>query len=612
MDLTAVPTKDLEAIERGDWGAVSESTLRQIAGEDGPESGTVFNPRTLGQQAAREAGLTTRATITGLTGLPTLFSDAAVSGANMAGAGLPMPSRSLQDLMTRAGLPQPETGVERVGQGVQSALAGTLGMNLFGRALPPSMGPTKELIAQNPGYQIGGAVAGAAGTDISRELGADPLAAMGIGLIGSMAVPGGGVTGQTVGRGGKALVSPFTKAGREKIVGDVLLRHTTDVDDALARLSSYPQFVKGVRPTTAQVSGDPGLIGLQRFAKSIDPADTLGMQQSENNARLNEVFARYSRGPEGIEAMKARRNEITGPLREAAFAAGNARSVNPQPIVQKLDELAASAAGQRKAARDAAAFARAELDRLGDDIESPEYLYAARQNIADAIAGKFDGEMPQLRLARSQLREILNTVDAQLNEAAPGYAKYMDRYRKLSRGINQMETVQKFDKSGGGGIFLAAPDIRTGYDFFSQPFFRRAIENNMPELRKTLSRKQIVDLNAIGAELDRAAVQNQANVRVAGSDTFKNATTAFVIGRMFGRGVADNETAQKILKPIAWMQALTADELNGLLLSAVRDPKMASRLMMKASVLTLEPLSQELKRKATAAGIGQGISMMGE
>jgi hypothetical protein len=57
---------------------------------------------------------------------------------------------------------------------------------------------------------------------------------------------------------------------------------------------------------------------------------------------------------------------------------------------------------------------------------------------------------------------------------------------------------------------------------------------------------------------------------------------------------------------------LTADELNGLLLSAVRDPKMASRLMMKASVLTLEPLSQELKRKATAAGIGQGISMMGE
>jgi hypothetical protein len=76
--------------------------------------------------------------------------------------------------------------------------------------------------------------------------------------------------------------------------------------------------------------------------------------------------------------------------------------------------------------------------------------------------------------------------------------------------------------------------------------------------------------------------------------------------------VADNETAQKILKPIAWMQALTADELNGLLLSAVRDPKMASRLMMKASVLTLEPLSQELKRKATAAGIGQGISMMGE
>ena len=609
MDLSAVPTKDLEAIERGDWGTVSESTLRQLAGEDGPESGSVMNPRSIGQQAAREAGLSARAIASGITGFPNLFGDAIVSGANLAGADLPLPSQALQSLLTRAGLPKPETPAERVGQGIQSAMTGVGGTYLLGKALPPAMQATKDLLLTNPGYQIAGGVAGAAGSDVSRELGAGPMASMLFGIAGSTAVPGGGTGGAAVGRGVGAAVSPFSKAGREKIVGDVLLKHTTNADDAMMRMSAYPSFVRGTRPTAAQVSGDPGLIGLQRFAKSIDPADTLGMQQSENNARLNELFARYSIGDAGISRMKERRNDITGPLREAAFAAGNARSVNPAPIVQKLDEMAASAAGQRKPARDAAAFARTELERLGDDIESPEYLYAARQNIAEAIAGKYDGEMPQLRLARKQLGEILKTIDTQLDDAAPGYAKYMDRYRKLSRGINQMETVAKFDKSGGGGIFLSAPDIRTGYDFFSQPFFRRAIENNMPELRKTLSRKQIVDLNAIGAELDRAAVLNQANVRVAGSDTFKNATTAFVIGRMFGPGVAGNETAQKLLKPIAWMQALTADELNGLLLNALRDPKLATRLMQKASVLTIDPLGKELKRKAMATGIGQITSL---
>jgi hypothetical protein len=610
MDLSGIPTKDLEALSAGDWANVSTETLEMISGESkGVQEGSVFNPRTIGQQAKREAGLTGRAIATGITGFPNLIGDAVISAANLAGADLPLPSRSLQGLLTKHGTPVPETSLERINQGIMSAMSGVGGMYGLGRALPQSMAGTKELLLTDPRYQIGGAVAGSAGADISREMGANPAASLGLGIIGSMAVPTGGVSANAVSRGVGAAVSPFSKAGREKIVGDVLLKHSTNADDALMRMSAYPSFVKGVRPTTAAVTGDPGLIGLQRFAKSIDPADTLGMQQSENNALLNELFARYSLGSERIGQMKDRRNEITSALRESAFAAGNAKSVDPLPIVRKLDLMASSASGQRKPARDAAAFARSEMERLGDNIESPEYLYAARQNIAEAIAGKYDGEMPQLRLARKQLGEILQTIDGQIESAAPGYSKYMDRFRKLSRGINQMEEVAKFDKSGGGGIFVSAPDIRTGYDFFSQPFFRRAIENNMPLLRKTLSKKQIGDLNSIGAELDRAAVLNQANVRVAGSDTFKNATTAFVIGRMFGAGVAQNETAQKLLKPIAWMQALTADEMNGLLLAAVRDPKIASRLMMKASVLTIDPLGKELKRKAVASGIGQGISM---
>ena len=59
-------------------------------------------------ELGRQIGLTARGAVTGLTAIPAMVADAPVSIANALGANLPLPSQAQQQLMTRAGLPEPQ------------------------------------------------------------------------------------------------------------------------------------------------------------------------------------------------------------------------------------------------------------------------------------------------------------------------------------------------------------------------------------------------------------------------------------------------------------------------------------------------------------------------
>ena len=97
-------------------------------------------PRGVAAEIGRQAGLTGRAAVSGITGLPALASDALVSLINqITGKQIPMPSQAQQQLMTRAGLPEPETPQERVVQDITSAGFGVLGASGLGRMLPGTM-----------------------------------------------------------------------------------------------------------------------------------------------------------------------------------------------------------------------------------------------------------------------------------------------------------------------------------------------------------------------------------------------------------------------------------------------------------------------------------------
>lgn len=78
-------------------------------------------------QMPRQLGLTARNVLTGVTGLPALGADLAMSGINLAlpqGMQQRMPSEAFQNLLTQVGLPEPKTDLERGVGMAQAAMTG--------------------------------------------------------------------------------------------------------------------------------------------------------------------------------------------------------------------------------------------------------------------------------------------------------------------------------------------------------------------------------------------------------------------------------------------------------------------------------------------------------
>jgi hypothetical protein len=94
--------------------------------------------------------------------------------------------------------------------------------------------------------------------------------------------------------------------------------------------------------------------------------------------------------------------------------------------------------------------------------------------------------------------------------------------------------------------------------------------------------------------------------KMPGSDTFKNMSTANVIGGIIGKQIFGDvpSVLQKVAAPMNWLYNGTDDKIRELLVSAMLDPKLASRLMAKASETSMEPLGKELQRKAMNLGYG--------
>lgn len=156
--------------------------------------------RSLGQEAGRQLGLTARAGIQGLAALPAMAADV-VGGAANAGLDLvrgegngfrfPKQAEALSSALTQAGLPQPETAVERVAGDAASAIAGAggtvaLGANLARNAASSVGQAVGRGLAVEPGLQAASAATGAGAAGATREAGGGEGAQLAAGLAGAL------------------------------------------------------------------------------------------------------------------------------------------------------------------------------------------------------------------------------------------------------------------------------------------------------------------------------------------------------------------------------------------------------------------------------------------
>ncbi len=563
---------------------------------------TVFGDRPPLEATARQLGLAARAGLTGASGIPSIIGDPLNQLLNMiAGREVfPPVSRSAQQLMTRAGLPQPETAQERVVQDVSSALSGVgttakLAQTLAPRAAAP--------LSENLGLQAAGALGGAGAASLGREKGAGALGQLGLGVLGGMGAPGAaGTTAQALTRATTGSVRPFTEAGRQVIAGQVLRELSADPEAAMRAAQQYRPSVPGYRPTTAQATRDVGLISAETPIRSMETSGRFLAQTSEANQARMAILDRLAKDETVLSQAIAKRDEVTAPLRERAFAQSiidpdTFQSAIALNVDNTIKDILSSPAGKRGTVDKTMRWAQEQIKRANNPAE----LYEVRKDLRDAAQGLLDKEGAAFSLAKKQLEQVIRSVDDVIDAGAPGYKDYLSKYAASSRGIESLEAAQAVRSK----VLSTTPDpSRVGDFLISQPAFTRAIRAIKDDPRTPLSKTQVAVLERVGRDLDEGVLQRGA--KVPGSDTFKNLSTANIVGGIIGRQIVGegNPALQKLAAPLNWLYNGTDDKIRELLVDAMLDPKLAADLMKKASVMRVEPLSKALQKKALNMGYG--------
>ena len=424
-------------------------------------------------------------------------------------------------------------------------------------------------------------------------------------LIGATTPGAATALGPAVGRGAVQAVRPFTEAGREAIAGGVLRQLSREPETAIKAMEGYKAPVAGYTPTAAQASRDVGLIAAETPIRALDVTGKFATQASQANQARMAILDRLAKDKEALESAVTKRDEVTAPMREAAFAQSNVSPETFQSAVnltvnKTIDDILGSSAGARSTVESTMNWAKEQIKRG----TTPERLYEVRKDLRDASQGRLDKDGAAFSLAKGQLEQVIRSVDDAIEAAAPGYQDYLKKYAQSSKGIERMEAAQEFR----GKVLSTTPDpSRIGDYMISQPSFTRAIRN--AEKDTELSKTQLAVLKKVAEDLD-SGVLNRAG-RVPGSDTFKNLSTANIIGAFIGKQMFGEVPAavNKVAAPMNWLYNGTDDQIREILVDAMLDPKLASRLMSKASLVTVEPLSKELQRKAIAAGYGASFGL---
>ncbi len=566
-------------------------------------------------QLGRQMGLATRPmaqAVMSAGGMLPLVVDPAVNFFNLAaGTNVPTMSQAMPRTLTAMGFPEPATATERVVQDMSTAGYGVAGAaNLAQRALPAATSQTAQeflkMIATNPQAQAAAATAATAAGGMLREGGAGPSAQMGGALLAGMVAPGGPklpITQRAI-AAPATVVQPFTQAGREVIVGNVLRKLATEPDLAASRLAQAEPLVPGVRPTTAATAFDPGLASAETAIRALDQSGAFATRLSANQQALLDAYRRISGKPGSVPAAEAKRTEVTRPMREEAFAGVTVDPVTFQSGVnlvvnRAIDNVMASPVGVRMDVESAMKWATDRVARA----KTPMQLYEVRKDLAGAAGGKYNQENPSLRLAGGQLKDVIKAVDDVIDASAPGFKAYMDKYSKMSGPIDQMKMLQEIERK----VTTGQPNLMTGEPVLAAGSLRRQLANKADELDLKLSIPAQTRLDNIIDEINRGMAATAPGVKAPGSDTFKNMSMGNLIGRVFSESMATNTTLRTMTRPLDFLYKLPDEQIQQLLVESMLDPKMAAMMMSKANMMKVEPLAKSLRQKAEQLGFGTTI-----
>ena len=524
-------------------------------------------------------------------------------------------------------LPEPETAGERIavegGRAGISALTGAGGARVAGRfaqRAPEMVRSGLSTLGYRPATQaIAGVGAGVGGEGAAQEAERQGMGDSAQGFARATGSLFGGATAASVPHGARAtgralstLTRPLRESGRDEIAGNILRRFSRDPNAVAARAADGgAEIVPGSRPTLGQVSRDPGIIQNENAIRSTaDPTGRISQRMSGNAAARASMFDESTVPPGAVETMRSDLRRRTDELLNQQIFP-NARQVTKTDLAKinrTISGIENSETGVRASVQGAMREARRALRDLerGGNTTNSRALYEARKELAllrdgrlDLAASRNNPHAPAAKLAKGEISRVIRAMDDAIENAAPGYRRYLDEYASRAREIDGYDMMNQIRSSTRAGI----PDPVTGADLFNPTQFRRTVERRAGDIGKTLTKQQREVLDRISRDLQREQSGQAATMRVAGSDTKRNLSVSDVMLReLFGSG-ADNSlvsaAARPIMGPLEWLYRMPQDQIQDLLVDAILEPRTAARLLRSATEQNVESVSRDLARRVS-------------
>ena len=318
----------------------------------------------LGDSLIRQAGLTARHAITGVTGVPAIVGNALNSVVNLGIQGtnaitdshipqLQMPSDLIQNSMTLAGLPEPKNNLERVVGAATSGMAGASPFIATGKALANSSAPVVQGIANTlraaPGTQMAAGAGGGAAAEETRTLGGGPVAQLVAALLGggagAMTNYGAATVAQKL---GGALIPKITEAIAPGSVPQSSPKSAIPAVESVTASSPFApspqQSAALIARTTASLEGNPG-VNPQSAVRAAD-FGSLGMKGTLGQVSRDAGTFAQEQNMRGTELGAPLLNKFTAQnvqLGNALSAATEGRDMSPyqsgKVLMTKLQDL---------------------------------------------------------------------------------------------------------------------------------------------------------------------------------------------------------------------------------------------------------------------------------
>lgn len=296
------------------------------------------------------------------------------------------------------------------------------------------------------------------------------------------------------------------------------------------------EYVPGVVPTEAEVSGNPSVAFDQKLNRQQNPDPHLARERANNEARV-EYYEQNAGTPTQVLRLEQARSDQADADLAAAF--GSKGRADAQPVVDTIDSIMAD---PRLKERGLIQQYIAPLrDKLfdGDALKSdPENLYGIREHIGDMLSRAGKSNDPAIGQVERQLIQIKGALDQSIEGGAPGFRQYLENYAAASQPINAMEYLQaaRPKLTNASGTMTPAAFDR----FMKDTVAQRAAGGINPAL--SLTDDQMEVLHNIHSDLKRFGNINLSNPR--GSDT------SMLLGGVKAAGELGVHAAANMISPV--------------------------------------------------------------